>query len=99
LQNALRWYKNAASLGFVEAQYHLATLYFEGLKLPRDDAAALTLYAEAAAQDHAGANYRLGQMYQQGLGTVVDAATAQGYFLKACELGEQAACALVKTTK
>ena len=68
-QEAAKWYRSAADLGYVSAQFKLAVMYDHGKKIAQDYHEALKYYHMAAVQGHTNAQASLGMMYGQGLGT------------------------------
>ena len=47
----------------LEAQYIQATMYDQGLGVPKDNVKAITLYKLAAEHDHIKAQSKLGEIY------------------------------------
>lgn len=86
IAEAAKWYREAALLGNVEAQYRLARIVAKGAKgIKQDLPTALKLYQDAAGKGHAPAMNALGQMYQNGLGVPADPAKAVEWYQKAAE--------------
>ena len=74
VDEAARWWRQAAAKGDVEAHVGLANLYLAGRGLPKDEEQALQHFSEAAASGHAGAGAALAEAWLKGqLG--LDAAT------------------------
>jgi TPR repeat protein len=67
-KQAFDWAKTAADQGQPEAQLELGNMYFNGVGVAINQAAALELYRKAAAAGLAAAQTNLGVMYQGGLG-------------------------------
>ena len=65
---AVKWYRVAAEQGSAIAQYELATIFFEGKIIPKDQEEAAKLYLDAAKQGFALAQNNLGVMYAEGFG-------------------------------
>jgi TPR repeat protein len=83
---ALRWYREAALTGNVEAQYRLAKLLTSGAEgITADPAAGLKLLESAAAKGYAPSQNELGLRYQTGNGVQQDAKLASDWFRKAAE--------------
>ena len=68
LAKASIYYKKAAKMGLVDAQYDLAERYYTGFVVPKDYCKAMEWYVEAANKGHADSRYRIGQMYYYGHG-------------------------------
>lgn len=60
--------RKSAEGGDPIAQFKLATLYYEGKGIPREDAEAAVWYHKAAQQEHVEAQFVLGIMYEKGEG-------------------------------
>ena len=86
IPEAAKWYREAALLGNVEAQYRLARIVARGAKgIKQDLPTALKLYQDAAGKGHALAMNALGQLYQNGQGMPADPAKAVEWYQKAAE--------------
>lgn len=85
------WFRRAAMQGDAFGQYGLATLYKEGLGLPKDYYKAAQWYYKAAIQGDAKAQYHLGTLYYSGAGVKKNVTTAINWFLKAAESGDKQA--------
>lgn len=86
---AIKWYQRAAKNDHAEAQYRLASLYYEGTRVEQDLQVALKWYLQAANNGHVDAEYRLGWMYQNGEGVSVDRVEAEKWFSHAREQGHE----------
>ena len=85
-KKAIKWYISAAEQGNVEAQYTVATMYYEGLGVDRIDYEQARVWYEAAAKNnHAAAQCALGIIYQEGKGIPSDIRIAREYYVKASE--------------
>ncbi len=83
---ALRWYREAALTGNVEAQYRLAKLLTSGAEgIVPDPAGGLKLLESAAAKGYAPSQNELGLRYQTGNGVTRDAKLASDWFHKAAD--------------
>lgn len=83
---AARWYREAALLGNIEAQFRLARIVAKGAKgLKQDFPTALKLYQDAAGKGHAQAMNALGQLYQNGQGVEAEPAKAVEWYRKAAD--------------
>ena len=72
---AAREFGVLADQGDARAQAYLATLYRNGLGVPRDFEQAVHWYALAAEQGHLTATYNLAVHYREGLGVARDETT------------------------
>lgn len=77
-KQARAWYKKAAEMGHVEAQFAFA----QGLDVS-EYAQAASWYRKAAVQGHAGAQVALADLELQGMGVVQDPLSALGWYAKA----------------
>ena len=68
LAAAVRSYRQAAEQGHAPAQNNLATMYEQGLGLPRDDAQAVVWFRRAAEAGFAPAQHSLAMMLRYSLG-------------------------------
>lgn len=78
-----------AEAGEADAQYQLASIYYDG-GLPgvqKNDALAMQWASQAASQGHAGAQYGMGLIYRYGRGVPQDHAEAAKWFRKAANQG------------
>jgi hypothetical protein len=69
---AVRMLLPLAQAGDAEAQTRIGVMYFRGLGLREDDAAAFDWLRRAALQGHAEAQYHLGNLYAFGHGVPAD---------------------------
>jgi TPR repeat protein len=102
-KKAVEWYTNAAENGYAEAQYDLATYYFNrsymgrmfaGTGLYDDDKPdekdyenALFWYKKASEHGHSYAQWKIGEMYNNGIGVGRDKDEAVFWYKKAAKLG------------
>jgi TPR repeat protein len=96
LQNfdeAVRWFRKAADLGFPEAQYMLGSVYDGdyGKGVEKDSAEAVRWYRLAADQGDADAQRALAANYLLGQGVEKDIPIGLGWYRKAAESGDIAA--------
>jgi TPR repeat protein len=77
----------------------LASLYYRGRGVTRDDAVAARLFSVACDGGRAEACAELGLMHEKGLGVNPDAAWSGHYHARACELGFAPACKKAPTAK
>ena len=73
----------AATQGEIEAQVDLASIYANGVGVPKDEAKAVEWYRKAAGQGCAVAQRKLGIMYEEGTGVDKDYAKAIEWYQKA----------------
>jgi TPR repeat protein len=91
-RDALRWLRQAATLGFVTSQVALGHLY-EGRLLGEPDlAAALMWYERAARSGSVDAQVEAGTAYFMGRGTALDYARAAYWYTLAASAGDVGAC-------
>ena len=69
---AFKKFKPLANSGNVDAQYHLAKMYYQGKGTKKDYKEAFKLFKIVADKGYAEAQYKLGKMYQMGLGVPKD---------------------------
>jgi len=96
LQNfdeATRWFRKAAGLGFPSAQYMLGSVYDGdyGKGVEKDSVEAVRWYRLAADQGDADAQRALAANYILGKGVEKDIPTGLGWYRKAAENGDIAA--------
>ena len=83
---AAKWYREAALVGNVEAQFRLAKLVNKGAPgLVADKLTALKLLQSAAKLGHSGAQNLLGQMLQNGDGVAKDEILAASWYQKSAD--------------
>jgi uncharacterized protein len=83
---AAKWYRKAALLGNVEAEFRLARLVSKGAKgLTADLPTSAKLYELAAKGGHIESQNAIGQAYQNGLGVTPDNAKAAEWYRKAAD--------------
>lgn len=94
LQNfdeATRWFRKAADLGFLDAQLMLGSAYDYGKGVEKDSVEAVRWYRLAADQGNTSAQSIVGGMYLTGDGVEKDIPTGLGWYRKAAENGDIAA--------
>ncbi len=89
---AMKWYRKAANLGNVNAQFMLGLLYRYGNGVPQDYAEAAKWYRKAADLGYTLAQKSLGEMYEEGQGMPQDYAEAMKWYREAADLGYGDAC-------
>lgn len=91
LQEALRWYRQAAEQGLPQAQNSLGFMYSLGLGVKRDSERAAHWLQCAAEQGHSGAQTNLGILYASGRGVEKDEEEALYWFRSAARNGNNQA--------
>ena len=86
-RRALRFYKDAAKLRNVSAQFRLGLIYARSPEMDPRGTKAFRYFHEAALQGHAEAQHRLALCYQNGLGTEQDKEKAVYWEKKARDAG------------
>lgn len=84
---ALKYFRNSAELGNLDAMVELGQCYQYGLGTPIDPGQAITWYQNAAEQGSVTAQYRLGQCYDEGFGVAKDQSKAVNSYIKAASKG------------
>ncbi len=88
LDEAVKWYKEAARVGHPQAQNSLGSLYQAGEGVPLDNEEAFKWYSTAAEQNLPSAINNLAFMYDKGLGVGEDDVKAVSLYKSAAEFGE-----------
>jgi len=84
---AMKWYKQAASVGYPSAEHNIGLMYQNGFGGEVDLAQAVAWYTKAAIQGHALAQNNLGVLLQRGVQGKQDPEHAVEWFRKAAEQG------------
>jgi TPR repeat protein len=84
---AVEFYKRAAAMGHIRAQYNLGWMYENGRGVTEDDKLAVDWFRKAAEQGYARAQYYLGVMYANGIGVTEDDKLAVDWYRKTAEQG------------
>ncbi len=79
--------KQAAEQENAEAQFHLGTIYYEGMGVPQNNEKALYWYEQAAEQGYVMAQHYLGIKYDQGRGVPQNNEKAFYWYKQAAEQG------------
>jgi uncharacterized protein len=86
LVKAAKWYREAALVGNLEAQFRLARLVNKGAPgLNADKATSLKLLQSAASSGHAASQNMLGLMLQNGDGVAKDEKAAASWYRKSAD--------------
>lgn len=80
-------FSTEAAEGTPEAEYNLGLLYFFGLGVTQDYAAALEWIGRAAIHDYAPAQFMLGAMYERGEGHSANINLARAWYELAAQQG------------
>ncbi|KAG0198331.1 hypothetical protein BGX28_008244 [Mortierella sp. GBA30] len=86
-EEALRWYRESASLGCPSGQLNMGIFYFKGWAVEQDYAEA-TRFFTLAAQALPQAQLYLGYMYEHGRGVPRNYREAWDWYIKAAEAGD-----------
>ncbi len=86
-EEAVNYYKQAANLGYVEAQYKLGYCYYDGIGVEPDHTEAVTWYRKAAEQGYICAQEDLGLCYYKGIGVTQNYELAAKWLYKVAEQG------------
>lgn len=84
---AAAFFRQAAEMGNILAQHHLAQIWEEGQGVSQDFGEAVRWYAKAAERGYPQALTRLGDFYAAGHGVARDDAQAAAYYRQAAERG------------
>jgi len=87
LRDALKWFKMAAELGNIEAQYYLGLCYGRGEGVSHDLTEAFRWYLAAAEHGHALSQYLVGCFYESGIKVEKNCAEAAKWFHLSAEQG------------
>lgn len=87
LEEAYKWFRRAALLGYATSQYNLGLLYQQGMGVEKDLSEAARWFKEAAAQEHAAAQVKVAEMHQSGKGLPQSDRQAFIWFRKAASNG------------
>ena len=84
-------FKMLAEVGYADAQFNLATMYYNAEAVTQDYKEAMKWYRLAAEQGHTKAQHNLGWMYYIGDGTTQDYKEAMKWYRLAAEQGTEEA--------
>ncbi len=90
-EDAIPLFRSAANKGEPSAQYHLATLYYQGLGLDINYETAALWFRRAAAQGNADAQFSIGNMYLMGEGMPQSDSQARYWYQQAANKGHSSA--------
>lgn len=79
IQEAARYYTQAAEQGNIEAQYNIGRLHERGLGVEKDDKKAFEYFKQAADQGHKEAKEKVIYSLKNGIGVEKDLAEAERY--------------------
>lgn len=91
VEEAVRWYRQAAKRGEAEIQDEVAFEFFYGRGIPKDQAEGFKWYLKAAERGLARAQSSVGQCYDRGKGVPQDYTEAVKWYRKAAEQGDESA--------
>jgi anti-anti-sigma factor len=91
MDEAFRWYRQAADLGHAEGQHKTGLDYAYGIGVDPDWSKAMAWYRKAAEQGHAEAEYAVGMIYCYGLAGESDKAQAIYWYQRALSNGYERA--------
>lgn len=83
---AIKYFRQAAEMGYPNAQFNLGMCYANGEGVEQDYAQALKWYGKAAEQGFPRAIRQIGAMYYLGAGVAQDYTEAAKWFKRAAEL-------------
>ncbi len=86
-KTAVKLWEPYAKDGNVDAQYSIATIFYEGKGVKKNYLKALYWYKRAAEQEHAKANAQIGLMYCKGEGVLISFKKAVPYIQMAFDNG------------
>ncbi len=66
INSAVSLFVKSASMGHLNSQLHLGSMYYKGIKVEKDFYKASKWYQKAAEQGDANAQYKIGYMYHHG---------------------------------
>ncbi|KAI8339962.1 hypothetical protein BC941DRAFT_419031 [Chlamydoabsidia padenii] len=90
-EQAIYWYKKAASTGDVVAQRELGLIYDAGLGVPRNHDTAFGYFQQASSRNDAQATLLLGSYHQNGMAVEKNLEKSIELYLKAERLGASVA--------
>ncbi len=85
---AFKWYKSSAELGYVRAQNKLAVLYDEGIGVNKNKQEAFKWFLKAAEQGDVDAQYNVANCYLNGSGVDKNIEKAEKWFIEAAKMGD-----------
>jgi len=97
LDEAIRFYRMAASDGNAKAQLNLANMFAKGVGVRKDIKKAISYYRDAALQGQARAMRALAGIYETAEGKSRDVKSAYGWYYLAAKRGSNKAKQKVKT--
>lgn len=89
--------KNAAGKGYVDAQYKIGLILFDGNLISKDYVKAFYWFEKAAQKNHAEAQYYLGVMYANALGTEKNQDKSLSWMQKSADNGSEQAQNFLKS--
>ena len=87
-EEAVKWYRKAATEGFVRAERNLGRMFHDGSGIPKDDIAAALWFRKAAEQGDKDSQYYTGWAFLNGLGVRKNLEEARAWLLKPADHGD-----------
>ena len=84
----LSLWREAATMGNVDAQYNLGVCYNNGIGVEADNSEAARWWTMAAEQGDITSQYNVGMLYRQGVGVEQDYARSMEWLAKAAKQGD-----------
>lgn len=91
LEEAARYFRQAAELGYVDAQYAIGVQYLKGQGVKKDVKEAAMWLMTAAEEGHVKAMYNVGLMHRHGVGVPMDQELATTWTHRAADRGHKKA--------
>ncbi|MFN7095950.1 MAG: hypothetical protein ACK4PR_00085, partial [Gammaproteobacteria bacterium] len=91
LEEAKKWYRNAAEQGYPPAQHKVGNMYSIGKGIPKNPQQAVIWYRKAAEQGYPPAQNKVGNIYLNGEGVPKDPQQAVIWYRKAADKGHAVA--------
>ena len=88
IEQAIKYYQQAADLGNETAMFNLGILYFHGNDVTKDDKIAFDYFYDSSEKNYPRAQYMLGLFYLDGIGTTKNIKSAVKWLTKAAERGD-----------
>ena len=88
---ALKKFRQTAEKGYVDSQYRLGYMYYNGEGITKNDTLAATWFTQAAEQGYAAAQLYLGDMYKNSEAVPRNDTTAVEWYTRAAKQGHPTA--------
>jgi TPR repeat protein len=86
-QEAFKWYRKSAKLGYAKAEYRLGEMYHYGFGISEDHNEAVKWYTRSAMQGNKSAQHNLAIIYDRGEGVTLDSTKAYAWITIAASQG------------